>query len=79
MVISTKYAIGEEVYAVYKQDDLVHIFKDRVSQIVIISEKEQLYYLEKHNCDEYKESELVKTTSTTELIEKIEKLTGGIE
>lgn len=75
MVISTKYAIGEEIYAIYKIDDAVHVFKDKIAQIVIISEKEHLYYLEEHDCEEYKEDELIKTSLTTDLIEKIKELT----
>lgn len=74
MVISTKYAIGEEVYVIYKENNEVHVFKDKISEIVISKEK-QIYYLEKHNCDEWQENELVKTYSTTNLINRIEELT----
>ena len=74
MVISTKFNIGEEVYAIYKENNEVHVFKDKISEIVISKEK-QLYYLEKHNCDEWQENELVKTYSTTNLINRIEELT----
>lgn len=74
MVISTKFDIGEEVYAIYKESNEVHVFKDKISEIVISKEK-QLYYLEKHDCEEYKEDELIKTSLTTNLINRIEELT----
>ena len=77
MVVSTKYAIGDEVYAIYKIDDEAHIFKDKIAQIVIISEKEHLYYLEENDCEEYREDELVKTSLAIDWIDKIKELTGG--
>lgn len=74
MVISTKFNIGEEVYAIYKNGDGIYLFKDKVTEILVSKEK-QLYYLEKHNCEEWQEDELVKTYSTTNLINRIEELT----
>lgn len=76
MIINTKYAIGDEVYAFYEQDGEIHIFKDKITEIVI-TENKQLYYLQKHDCDEWTEEELVKINDTEKLIEIIEKLTGG--
>ena len=74
MVISTKFNIGEEVYAIYKENNEIHLFKDKVKEILVSKEK-QIYYLEKHNCDEWQEDELIKTYSATNLINRIEELT----
>lgn len=74
MVISTKFNIGEEVYAIYKDGDEIKLFKDKVTEILVSKEK-QIYYLEKHDCEEWQENELVKTYSTTNLINRIEELT----
>ena len=73
MIINTRFSIGEEVYAIYKEGDEVKVIKDKISEIVVTKE-EQVYYLEKHNCEEWQENELVKTYMTSDLVSKIEEL-----
>lgn len=73
MIINTRFSIGEEVYAIYKEDDEVKVIKDKISEIAVTKE-EKVYYLEKHNCEEWKEEELVKTYMTSYLVSKIEEL-----
>lgn len=73
MIINTKFNIGEEVYAIYKNGDEINLFKDKVKEILVSKEK-QIYYLENHDCEEWQENELVKIYMTSNLVSKIEEL-----
>lgn len=73
MLINTRFSIGEEVYAIYKNGDEINLFKDKISEILVSKEK-QIYYLEKHDYEEWQENELVRIYMTSDLVSKIEKL-----
>lgn len=77
MVISTNFKINEEVYMIYKENDVVNIRKDKVKSI-LIKEDETIYYLENF-CDEVQEDELISVEYDFELRDKIMKLIKGEE
>lgn len=74
MEFKIKFAIGEELYVIYKEekDNIIRLFKDKVTEIVI-REDETVYYLDKM-CEEFHEEELVKYKDKTTLLYKIDQL-----
>lgn len=74
MNIKTEFQIGQKVYIIFKENNLVKLFADEVVEINIRSNG--VYYYGKVICEEFKEDELVDINAKEILIEKIEKLTS---
>lgn len=74
MNIKTKFKIGEEVYIIFKEknDQILQLFKDKVTEIVI-NEDDILYYGDVL-CEEFKEDDLVSINDKELLIKKIDEL-----
>lgn len=73
MNINLKYKFGDEVYVVYKEDDMVRIFKDKVVEFAMSSVHGLHYYVDSL-CEEFKEEELVPIDRKDLLAERIDKL-----
>lgn len=75
MNITTKFSIGQEVYFVYKEDNLsaIQVLKDKINEIVIINENEFIY-CSKKICDEFKEENIVDANDVVGLFKKIKEL-----
>ena len=74
MNIKTEFQIGQKVYIIFKENNLVKLFADEVAEINIRSNG--IYYYGKVMCEDFKEDELVDINAKEILIEKIEKLTS---
>ena len=74
MNIKTEFQIGQKVYIIFKENNLVKLFADEVVEINIRSNG--VYYYGKVMCEDFKEDELVDINAKEVLIEKIEKLTS---
>lgn len=72
MTIDTKFGIGDDVYAVYKEDDEVKVFKDEITEI-LITKTQTIYY-----CSivgwELKEDDLISTADRDKVIDRIDEL-----
>ena len=74
MNIKTEFQIGQKVYIIFKENNLVKLFADEVAEINIRSNG--IYYYGKVMWEDFKEDELVDINAKEILIEKIEKLTS---
>lgn len=74
MNMKTEFQIGQKVYIIFKENNLVKLFADEVVEINIRSNG--VYYYGKVMCEDFKEDELVDINAKEVLIEKIEKLTS---
>lgn len=73
MKIESKFEIHEKVYVVYKEDDIVHVFKDEIISITVIEDKTIDYLLDRM-CETFKDYELVRINDKENLIKRIEEL-----
>ena len=74
MNIKTKFELGEKIYCVYKEDNIIKLFVDEVAEIVILNDG-IVYYCEAI-CEEFKENELVAYNDKEALLNKIEELSS---
>lgn len=72
MTIDTKFGIGDDVYAVYKEDDEVKVFKDEITEI-LITETQTIYYSSIVGW-ELKEDDLISTADRDKVIDRIDEL-----
>ena len=75
MNINLKYKLGDEVYVVYKEDDRVQIFKDKIVELAMSTDYGLQYY-GNNSCEGFKEEELVPIDRKDLLVERIDKLLG---
>lgn len=74
MKIYVKYRVGEEVYAIYKEDDgIIRLWKDKINSITI-RENNVIDYLLEDYCETFSEHELVKLEDEKGLLKKINEL-----
>lgn len=70
----TKFRVGEEVYAIYKEDDgIIRLWKDKIISITI-RENNVVDYILEELCDTFSGHELVKIEDEKGLIKKINEL-----
>lgn len=78
MKIETKYAIGEEVYVIFKEDNgSIKLFKDTITEITLSSYEKTGYlyaYYVGNMCEEFIESEIIRFDDKEGLIKTIDQL-----
>ena len=74
MNIKTKFELGEKVYCVYKEDNIIKLFVDEVAEIVVSNDG--IVYYGEIMCEEFKENEVVAYNDKEGLLNKIEELSS---
>lgn len=77
MNIKTKFELGEKVYCVYKEDNIIKLFVDEVAEIVVSNDG--IDYYGEIMCEEFKENEVVAYNDKEGLLNKIEELSSEKE
>lgn len=73
MKLDIKYKFDDEVYVVYKEDDVVRIFKGKIVEFSMSKDYGLHYYVD-NSGDDYVEQELIAVDRDDLLIERINKL-----
>lgn len=76
MKLDLKYNFRDEVYVVYKEEQIVKVYKDVVTEISY-SEKYGLRYYVKNSCEDFIEKDLIGVNDITGLVNRINELLGG--
>lgn len=72
MNIKTKYEIGQHIWVVYTQKDVVVVFDDYIGWITV--DDDGLKYGLKESCDDIKEEDVILYNEPIRLSEKVKQL-----